>query len=195
MQKPALKYFTSEEYLALEETAEYKSEYYQGKIFAIAESSINQDRIVRNLALQISGSLVDKKYKVFANDLRLWVENGALFTHPDVLVVCGRPKAYKNRRDTVVNPLLIVEVTPASAQNYGRGQKFRFYRSIPTLREYLWVDQYKIHIEQFSLDQQNRWTLTDHYGDEAVLHCTSIDFKIPLRDIYHTVEFENAKRE
>ncbi|MDZ7304891.1 MAG: Uma2 family endonuclease [candidate division KSB1 bacterium] len=187
----AKKFYTPEEYLAMEETAEYKSEYYQGEIFAMAGGSIDYNRIVRNLENRMSKAFEGKDCEVFFNDMRLRVDAVDLFTYPDLIVICGQPKFYENRRDTILNPLLIVEVLSESTKNYDRGEKFRLYRAIPTLREYTLVDQYKIHVEQFSLGQKGKWVLTEYDGAEAVLHCTSVDFQIPLTEIYSKVELES----
>ena len=193
MQKLATKYLTPEEYLAIEETAEYKSEYYQGEMFAMAGGSFNHNRIARTLTEKLNHSLQGKNCEAFSEEVRLWIEKASLFTYPDVVVVCGKIQTYQNRRDTLINPLMIVEVLSDSSEPYDRGQKFKFYRSLPTLREYLLVDQYKIHIEQFSLGQSGKWILTDYDDADSVLQCTSIDFQMPLREIYQRVDFESER--
>lgn len=184
------KYYTAEEYLALEEKAECKSEYYKGEIFAMAGGMADHSRIVRNMTTKLTNAFENKNCEAFSNEMRIWIDTADLFTYPDVVVFCGGLKYYENRRDTAINPLLIVEVLSESTQSYDRGEKFRFYQSIPSLREYLVVDQYKIHIEQFSLGKDGEWVLTEYDGADAVLRCTSVDFQIVLREIYHKVEFE-----
>jgi Uma2 family endonuclease len=193
MQKPVPKYLPPEEYLAREETVTHKSEYYQGEIFAMAGNTIDHNRIVRNLTEQLNRSFQNKNCEAFNEHVRLCADTMQFFAYPDILVVCGKIQFYENRRDTLLNPILIVEVLSDSTENYDRGQKFKFYRSIPTLREYLLIDQYKIRLEQFSLGPQGKWMLSDYDGAEAVLNCTSIDFQIPLNEIYHRVEFGRAE--
>ncbi|MGH7493750.1 MAG: Uma2 family endonuclease [bacterium] len=193
MQKPVPKYLTPEEYLVREEIATHKSEYYQGEIFAMAGNTIDHNRIVRNLTEQLNRSFENKNCEAFNENVRLCIDTMQFFAYPDILVVRGKIEFYENRRDTLLNPILIVEVLSDSTENYDRGQKFKFYRSVPTMREYLLIDQYKIRLEQFSLGQQGKWMLSDYDGAEAILYCTSIDFQIPLREIYHRVEFERAE--
>ena len=121
MQKPKKKYLTPEEYLALEEKSEYKSEYYQGEIFAFSGASLNHNQIVLNIS-----TLLHQKYKkhscrVFSNDLRLSIESKDLFTYPVIMLLCDKPKFYSYRADTVTNPLIIFEVLSESTKNYDSG--------------------------------------------------------------------------
>jgi Uma2 family endonuclease len=185
------RYYTAEEYLALEEKAEYRSEYYQGEIFAMAGSTDDHNIIVNNISARMNLAFRGKDCIAFTLDLRLWAEARRLFTYPDIYVVCGKREYYKNRKDTITNPVLIIEVLSDSTEDYDRGKKFDFYQTIPTLREYLLIDQYKFHVEQFSLGADGKWALTEHKNADDILRCTSVDFQIPLREIYSEVEFEN----
>ena len=189
MQKPATRYYTPEEYLALEETAEYKSEYYRGEIFAMAGASINHNRIVSNLNVILSQKLLKKNCEAFVSDMRLQVEPRDLFTYPDIIEVCGKPQFYQNRDDTITNPQIIFEILSESTKNYDRGEKFEFYRAIPTLREYVLVDQYKIHVEHFSIIETGKWILTEYDDVHHDLKLTAVDLTIPLQTIYSRVEF------
>jgi Uma2 family endonuclease len=190
MEQPAKKYYTPEEYLALEEKAEYKSEYYKGEIFAMAGGTINHNQITGNLYTELSQSLNDKDCRVFISDMRLWVDEKDLFTYPDIMVICDKPEFLENRNDTVENPLIIIEVLSESTKNYDRGEKFMFYRALPTLREYILVDQYKVHIEQFYIGSEGKWVLTEYNNADDILKLVNLDIQIPLVDIYRRVEFE-----
>jgi len=189
MQKLANRYYTHEEYLALEESAEYKSEYYQGEIFAFAGASANHNQIVINLVIEIGSSLKNKKCRIYANDMRIWVKSLDLFTYPDLAIICNNPEFYPDRDDTITNPLVILEVLSESTQDYDRGRKFLFYRSIPTLQEYILVDQYKSHIEQFYLDAEGKWLLSEYNDINDILKFSKIDFQISLKEVYNLVEF------
>ncbi len=189
MQKPAKKYFTREEYLAFEETAEYKSEYYRGEIFAMAGASIDHNRIVSNLNMNLNQRLLKKNCEAFMSDMRLQVEPKDLFTYPDIMVICGKPQFYENRNDTITNPLIIFEILSESTKNYDRGEKFEFYRAIPTLKEYVIIDQYKIHVEQFSIGDAGKWVLTEYNDIHNELKLATVDLTIPLETIYSRVEF------
>lgn len=192
MQKPQVKYFTREEYLAREETAEYKSEYYRGEIFAMAGASATHNRIFFNLGSFLNNALPKKSCDVFGADVRLQVESKDLFTYPDIMVVCGKPQFYENRNDTITNPIVIFEVLSESTKNYDRGEKFEFYRAIPTLKEYVLIDQHKIHVEQFSIGDVGKWVLTEYNDFNNELKLTAVDLTIPLATIYSRVEFSEA---
>ncbi len=189
MQKPALKYITPQEYLAMEETAEERHEFYQGEIFAMAGASIAHNRIVKNCINRFETGLSGKNCEAFMDNMRLWIEADDLFTYPDLMVVCGEPALYPDRDDTVTNPVVIVEVLSDSTKNYDRGEKFKFYRSLPSLQEYILIDQYSIHVEQYYREAKNKWVLVEYKQLNDVLKFAKIDFEISLQDIYRRVEF------
>lgn len=183
------KYYSPEEYLALEEKADYKSEYYKGEIFALAGTSVNHNRIVGNLSSRLNQMLANKKCEAFSTDVKLWIREKDLFTYPDITIVCGKIEFYPGRDDTITNPLVIFEVLSESTKNYDRGEKFLFYRAIPTFQEYVLIDQTKIHVEHFYIGEQGKWVLTEYNAPDDVLKLTKVDFEMPLRDIYQRVEF------
>jgi len=123
-------------------------------------------------------------------DLRLWIKDINLYTYPDIMVICNKPEFYPDRNDTITNPKIIVEVLSESTENYDRGKKFLFYRSIPTFQEYILIDQYSTHIEQFNIGSQGKWLLTEYNDINGILKFTKIDFQISLKDVYNLVEFE-----
>ncbi len=190
MQNLAIKYISPDEYLAMEETASYKSEYYRGEIFAMAGASFNHIQIVSNVSSDLSRALRNTNCYAMMNELRVWVKTKDLFVYPDVTVVCGKPVFYENRNDTIINPLVIVEVLSDSTKNYDRGEKFEFYRAIPTFQEYILIDQYRVHVEHFFIDAEKKWGLLEFNKLSDVLKLTKIDFQISIQDIYHRVEFE-----
>jgi Uma2 family endonuclease len=117
--------------LEIERKAEYRSEYLNGGMFAMAGASRNRGRIVVNAILQLGPQLRGGPCEVAAIDLRLLIKALSVYTYPDVMVTCG-PDEYPDRAwDTVTNPKFIAEVLSDSTKNYDRGEKFRFYRTIP----------------------------------------------------------------
>lgn len=190
MQKLAKKYYTPEEYLELEEAAEYKSEYYQGEIFAMSGASFNHNQIVLNVSTQLHQGQKNHNCRVAMSDLRLWVKEKDLYTYPDIIVICNNPEFYQDRNDTITNPKIIIEILSESTKNYDRGEKFVFYRSISTFQEYILIDQYSIHIEQFSKGAEGKWLLTEYNDINDILKFTKIDFQISLKDVYNLIEFE-----
>ena len=190
MQKQASKLFTPEEYLALEEAAEFKSEYYRGEIFAMAGASANHNRIVMNLASNLTPALSGTPCEAFMSDMRTRVEVQDAFCYPDITIICGDLHKYKNRSDTVLNPIIIFEVLSKSTESFDRGKKFENYRSIPTLREYILIDQYEIHVEQFSIGKEDKWMLTEYRNPEDIFRLFNLDIEMSLNRVYERVEFD-----
>ena len=112
----------------------------------MAGESVDHNQIITNLVIEIGAALKNKNCRIFSNDMRLWVESKNLFTYPDLVIICNKLEYYLDRDDTITNPLIIVEVLSESTENYDRGNKFLFYRSIPTFQEYILIDQYSVHI-------------------------------------------------
>jgi Uma2 family endonuclease len=186
-------YTTPEEYLALEEAAESKSEYRDGEIVPMTGGTINHNRIILSFCIYLGLALRGTSYEVFTGDVRLWIPRYRTHTYPDVMVIQGEPVYHENRQDTITNPVLIVEVLSKSTKNYDRGDKFEFYRSIPEFREYITIDQYRFKVEHFAKTSEGKWVLTEYDSADAVLALSSLDFQITLRDIYERVNFEESE--
>lgn len=182
-------YITSEEYLALERKAENKSEYFDGEIFAMAGASPAHVLIVTNVVSELRRQLKQRPCTVYSTDLRLQISQTGLFTYPDVMVVCGKPRFNDDQNDTLLNPILIIEVLSDSTKDYDRGEKFEHYRSLETFKEYVLVAQDKYHVEHFTKQADNRWLLveTNQVGDTILL--TLVDCELALAEIYDKVEF------
>ena len=129
------RHYTPEEYLTLERDAEFHSEYRDGEIVPMTGGSIDHNRIAGNIFAYLKFALRGKKAEPFIGDLRLWIPEYRLYTYPDVMVIQGEAVFQDQRKDTVTNPSLIIEVLSKSTQNYDRSDKFKFYRSIPQLQE------------------------------------------------------------
>jgi Uma2 family endonuclease len=190
MQQPALKYITPEEYLAMEEAAAYKSEYYRGEIFAMAGASKNHNRINFDLGTSINLALKATNCEVFANEMKLWIKAENIFTYPDLMIVCGKAEFYEGRDDALVNPVVIFEILSDSTKVRDRIEKFDFYRSLPSFQEYILIDQYKIHVEQMYLETRNKWILSEYNEITDVLKLAKVNVQIPLQEIYRRVEFK-----
>ena len=129
--------------------AESQSEYIDGEIVPMTGGPPNHNDIAGNFYAHLKFALRGQNYKVFIGDLRLSVPRYHLYTYPDVMVVKGEPVLLDDRTDTIINPLMIVEVLSKSTKNYAQGDKFDYYRSIPEFREYILIDHYKFYVEQF----------------------------------------------
>lgn len=181
--------YTPAEYLDLEAQSESKHEYRDGNIVPVAGGSINHNEIAGNLYAHLKFGLRRQNYRVYMSDVRLWIPSNPHYVYPDVMVIAGEPAFEGNRSDTVTNPILIAEVLSDSTRNYDRGDKFRLYRSIPQLREYILIEQDSMQLEQYSKVRDRQWLLTEYHTEDAVLILSAIEFQISLQDIYDRVQF------
>ncbi|PMB33259.1 Uma2 family endonuclease [Fischerella thermalis BR2B] len=187
------RYYTPEEYLALEEVAEFKSEYWDGEIVPMAGGSINHNRIVGNVYTYLKFHLRGKNQEPFLSDLRLWIPRYRQYTYPDILVIQGNPALYNNRIDTITNPLLIVEVLSKLTQKYDHTDKFRFYRSIPEFREYVLINQYEFQIEQYIKTGKGEWLFREYETEDAIINFVSIGLEMAIANIYESVDFSQKE--
>lgn len=190
MQAKEQRYYTPQEYLELETAAEYRSEYIDGQTFPTVIALPNHNLISGNFHARLNHTFREKPYYPFMSDLRLWIPDYQLYTYPDVMIIGGKVEYAQERKDTVTNPLVIAEILSDSTERYDRGEKFRRYRSIPTLQEYILINQKEMQVEQFVKNDQGQWLLTEYEGETAILKLTSVEFSIPLIELYSKVDFE-----
>lgn len=179
--------YSSDEYLEMECASDERHEYSDGEVILMTGGTPNHNQLLVNLAGELNVALKRDPYRVFAADQRLWIPQRSLYTYPDVMVVQGELAYQENRTDTLTNPCLIIEVLSKSTRNYDRGDKFLAYRTIPTFREYVLVDQYRYHIEHYIKTSEKRWTLQEYDRLEDTLQFTTVPTSILLDDIYTKV--------
>lgn len=184
------RYYTPEEYLELEEKAEFKSEYRDGEIIPMTGGTTNHNKIAGNFYKKFPLTVQGQAYDIYFGDVRLWIPRYRLYTYPDVMVVKGEPVYEGTSTTTITNPLLIVEVLSNSTKNYDKTDKFKYYRSIPEFLEYIMIDQYNFSVEHFTKKTEGQWLFQEYEGQDAVLVLDCIDFQISFRDIYERVNFE-----
>lgn len=156
----------------------------------MAGGTTNHNEIALNFCTNFKFTTRGKNYKIYMGDVKLSIPRYRIYTYPDIMVIQGEPIYEGNGTTTVTNPLLIVEVLSKSTENHDRTNKFRFYRSIPTLKEYIMIDQYEYLVEQFTKNADSQWVLTEYESEDAVLSLQKIDFQIPFSEIYAGVNFE-----
>ncbi|MBC5796621.1 Uma2 family endonuclease [Sphaerospermopsis sp. LEGE 00249] len=190
MQLTQKQYYTPEEYLKLEATADYKSEYIEGQIIPMAGASINHNRITGNFYAELNFAFRQQdKYEVFNSDMRLWIPQKLIYTYPDVMIIADEPEFFNNRKDTITNPQVIIEVLSKSTKGYDREDKFAAYRTIPSFQEYVLIDQTRIHVEQFSKTGKKRWNLYEYDEEDENISLVTVPFKISLQNLYNKVKF------
>jgi len=181
------KRYTVEEYLDLETTARYKSQFYRGEIFAMAGASLRHNRIVGNLVRELGNKLSGTSCEVLPSDLLIQCPTD-LYTYADAIVVCGPPRITRNRGvDVLLNPQVIIEVLSHSTESFNLTDKFTHYQSIASLKEYILVSQERARIEHFSRADDGAWRLTIVAGEDAIVHFTSLSATLEMSAIYERV--------
>jgi Uma2 family endonuclease len=177
-------YLTPEQYLASERIAAYKSEYFRGEVFAMTGASPTHVLMVSNIVAALHGQLRRRPCTVYSTDLRVKVQASGLYIYPDVIVVCGDLQFDDDHQDTLLNPILIIEVLSESTKDYDRGGKFAQYRKIPSFVEYVLVAQDECHVEHFVKQVHGGWLLSETNRLEDMLTLFSIECTLPLSDVY-----------
>ncbi len=183
---------TEAEYLRIERTAEFKSEFFDGEMFAMAGGTPQHSLIETNLAAEFNNRLRSHSCVLYNADLRIKVQTTGLCTYPDLSVVCGDLQFAEGTDDTVVNPTLLAEVLSDSTEAYDRGKRFEHYRQIATLQEYLLVSQKEPRIEQFSRQNDGRWLSNEAVGLDASLELPSLRIVLSLAEVFAKVKFVPA---
>ncbi len=187
--EPLLKkeYYTKEEYLEMEDSAEYKSEYYQGEIFAMAGGSPKHSIICFNIYRSLGNAIADKDCTGFESNMKLELAEADAYVYPDVMVVCGEIRLAENTNDVITNPVLIAEVLSPGTESFDRGKKFEYYQRLMSIKEYVLVSQDKPMVESYFKQDENSWLYTAVKGIDKTAVFKSLECEIALKDIYHKI--------
>ena len=187
------KHFTIAEYLEMEEAAVEKSEYYQGEIFAMSGALLTHNMIAGNTFSFLHQKLKGKGCRPYNSDMRVHIKENTLFTYPDISVVCGKPETLNNDNFNLLNPVVLIETLSDSTKSYDRGDKFKLYRDIPTLKEYILIDSKNIEIECWRINGKGYWELEEYKSTDDILLIPSIQVSIPLLEIYEGTNLIKAQ--
>lgn len=184
MSQPAIKYITPAEYLAFEREAEDRHEYYKGEIYLMSGASFKHNVIEDNVRGALHTFLKGKKCRSFGSNLRVHVPKNTLYTYPGILIVCDDPKFVDGEFDTLLNPVVLIEILSPSTGNYDRGAKFDLYRDIETLKEYILIDSAFVRIINYTKNEDSTWTLREAKNLNNNFFISSINFQSPVADVY-----------
>jgi Uma2 family endonuclease len=187
------KKYTPEEYLELERQAEYKSEYFDGEIFARAGASEEHNLIAGNIFASLHSQVRKHGCRAYISDMRIDMSKKGLYAYPDVVVVCGASEFSDRHKDNLTNPKVIIEVLSKSTEAKDRGFKFMRYRKLDSFAEYMLVSQDSLHIEHYARQSNNRWVLTEISGLESNVKLASIGCDLRIADIYEGISFPVGK--
>ena len=186
-------HLTPEEYIALERKAIpdaeiIRHEYLNGELIAMSGASRAHNLITGNIFGELRNLLRGSGCETYANDMRVSTPATASYFYPDVVVVCEEPRFEDDVFDTLLNPIILVEVLSSSTEAYDRGEKFAHYRQLTSLQEYVLVSQDQIRVEHYRR-QERQWIFTDFQKPEEILSLVSIQCELPLQEIYELVTF------
>jgi Uma2 family endonuclease len=174
---------TPDEYLAMERASLEKHEYCDGEVFAMAGASWEHNLIVGNVVTALNIAVRRRSCQVCPSDMRVKVPATGLYTYPDASVVCDRPVFEDDKADTLLNPQVIVEVLSDSTEDYDRGTKFKNYRTIPSLVDYVLVSQTGGYVEHHVRQADGSWLMREHGTGERI-ELVSIGCGIDFDDLY-----------
>ena len=183
------RYYSEEEYFSILQDSEVKYEYVNGFLISMAGASINHNRICQNLTRNIGNSLEEKgsKCEVFGSDQKVAVASRKTYFFPDVTVICPPFKIYEKDKDSVENPVVILEVSSKSTHGFDAGGKFNYYQSLLSLKEFILVDQFSVFITAFHKVDEMTWKITQLTDLEENLTISSLNITIPVKSIYRNV--------
>jgi Uma2 family endonuclease len=188
--KRSANFLSIEKYLVNEEKSKEKHEYINGKIRKMPGSTFQHNQITVQIAAAILNQLEikNKPFKVLSSDQKVYIPNLNQILYPDALVVYEKPEFWNNRKDILLNPILIVEVLSPTTENYDRHDKFMSYKNIPSFKEYVMVRQEKVEVETWYREEPHLWRESVYNeGDEVKL--SSIGVSIEIDKIYRNIEF------
>jgi Uma2 family endonuclease len=185
--------YTLKEYLAIDGAAEVKYEFERGEILAMSGGTLNHARIGKNIARHLSNRLEAEgnSCETFGSDARLFLPNVNSVVYPDAMVVCGEVETDENQ-EALTNPTLIFEVLSKSTEGYDRGEKFIKYQSIPSLQEYVLVNQYQMRVEVLRKREEGGWFLDSFYPLTGEVPLQSLGVRLTFEEIYENVTWETS---
>lgn len=188
VKEPAVAYgnrkFTVEEYLEMERASEQKHEYFNGEIFAMSGASFKHNIIFRNLYGELAYGLKGKSCRPYGSDMRVHIPENTLYTYPDISIFCRDIMNDEGDNDIFVQPSVLIEILSPSTKNYDRGTKFKLYRDIPSLREYILVDSEAIGVEIFRINENGHWQLDEYKNMNEIFTINTVGFQLSLNELY-----------
>ncbi len=185
----AEKFYTVSEYLALEKRAKNKHEYYNGKILKMPGATHIHNEIAANILGVLKNALYKKNFKVYTSDMKIHIPRLQSFVYPDAVVVCEKAELYKDRADIITNPLLIVEISSPSTRQYDRSTKFKHYKTLPSFKEYVLIEQNEPWVISSYKIADNTWKDTEAISLHSSLYLPSIDCTFDLERVYEGIKF------
>jgi Uma2 family endonuclease len=176
------------EYLQFERESLEKHEFYRNEVFAMAGAGPRHNVIFSNLFGRLAYQLKGNPCRPFGSDMRIHIPENTLFTYPDISIFCGDIIPADADEETVVQPTVLIEILSPSTKDYDRGGKFKLYRDIPTLKEFILIDSESVTVEVFRVNASGHWELEEYKKLNEVLTMPSVGISISLEEIYDSTK-------
>ncbi|GAB4212443.1 MAG: Uma2 family endonuclease [Roseiflexaceae bacterium] len=186
-------FITPEEYLAQERERDYRSEYLDGRVYAQAGGSRRHNLIVASVIAALYAQLRGRTCELFPSDMRVHVPGTRFYAYPDVSIACPPLLFDDQRQDTLLNPVVLIEVLSPSTENFDRGRKFRLYRELESFQEYLLIAQDNLHVEHYVRQPDQQWLFVEYEDRAATVQINSVGCILALSDIYERIDFNTAE--
>lgn len=180
---------TEAEYLAIEERAEYKSEFYNGEMFAMAGGSRSHYELETTLGRRVGNLLEGGRCREYGSNTRVKAGDSGLYTYPDLSIVCGEPRFLEGETATLLNPIVVFEVLSPTTEKYDRAGKFLLYRHIESLKQYVLIAQDAPLVEVRTRNADETWTSAWYESLDDICRIDSVEIALPLSAIYERVTF------
>jgi len=181
---PKYNYLSPKEYLEMERASDEKHEYFDGHIYLMSGAGLRHTKVATNLIGNLFAFLKDKECNVLAENMRVSSPSHDSYMYPDVMIVCGKEELEDDQFDTLLNPSAIIEILSPSTRSIDKGRKMMYYKEIPSLKEYFMVDTFSQIVHCVRKQPSGDWRLETISGNESVVLLETIQFQLPLSDIY-----------
>lgn len=182
--------YTLDEYLEMGALDNARYEFYEGEVYPALENSIPHNQVVGNVFGTMFGFLKGKPCNAFTSTQKVQVKKKSFYCEPDIVVVCGEIETMETHKDIITNPVLLIEVLSPASKDYDRGEKFKLFRNIPTLQEYICISSMEMLVEKYDRKAEHIWTITEIKPPIETLFIDTIGMPLLLADIYNGVNVE-----
>ena len=184
---------TEAEYLAFERAAEIRHEFHGGDIFAMSGATESHNLVAGNLFGELYLLLRGERCRPYTHDMRVKAAESKTYMYPDIVVACPPVEFLDDKRDTLLNPQVVIEVLSPSTEDYDRGRKFDRYRECPSLQQYVLVSQDARRAVSFIRQVDGvAWLMKPLDNTTDTIDFPSLGVSVSLADIYRNVELSIA---
>ncbi|MCP4109966.1 MAG: Uma2 family endonuclease, partial [Desulfobacteraceae bacterium] len=175
-------------YIQQDRVAEFKSEYHEGRVFAMAGASRNHNRIVTNISGSLNSQLKSQDCNNYSSDMRVSILGGRKYVYPDIVVTCGKEDFEDDNMDILLNPIVIIEVLSDSTEVHDRGTKFFYCQTIASLQEYVLISQDKRCFEIYRKQGDGTWVYRSFQSESMILDLQSVNCELTANDVCFKVD-------